>query len=77
MRLVNQTITTGLKRKELPPVAYERIDENNVRIGTKWFKCHLRNQNTLRPQGVTIYHDPGTKQFISNSWYENEEIERL
>lgn len=69
MRLRNQTITTGLKRKELPPVAYERIDSNNIRIGTKWF--HL-SRNLLAggfQHGVLIYHDRGTKQFIANSWY--------
>jgi len=39
---MNNTITLNLKRKSLPPVLYERIDSNNVRIGTKWFQFYLK-----------------------------------
>jgi len=64
----------------MAPVLYERIDENNVRIGTKWFKFRrevLQNTNwfqehapkVLIPFGVTIYHDSNAKQFNPNDWY--------
>jgi len=65
----------------MAPVLYERIDENNVRIGTKWFK-NVRLcawpifRNPTYHEGVVIYYD-GAKRFISNSWYLDEEIERL
>jgi len=66
----------------MAPVLYERIDSNNVRIGTKWFKFE-RSKNfpfyyswATRSAGVTIFED-GAKRFISNSWYLDEEIERL
>jgi len=77
MRLRNNTILPNLKRKAMTPVIYERIDSNNVRIGTKWLKFtkkwtyggpeiahHFDNIS-----GVTIFED-GAKRFISNSWYD-------
>jgi len=80
MRLRNERITLGLKRKTLKPVLYERIDSNNVRIVTlwmKWYYAFIRiNGSPSILGGVTIYHD-GAKQFISNSWYLDEEIESL
>ena len=88
MRLRNETLTLGLKRKQLPPVTYKLIDCNNVRIGEKWFqfrKVWFWRRSIIVPSvkvadellGVTIFHDAGTKQFISNSWYSDEEIESL
>lgn len=70
MLLRNETITLWLKRKALPPVAYERIDGNNVRIGTTWF-CLRRGLSILDPMnpGVMIFYERGCKRFISNSWY--------
>ena len=76
MRLRNETITLGLKRKALSPVLYERIDEKNARIGNKWFKYsieqvgwHMVNLHPIVRQqaGVVIYHGK-IRQFQSNSW---------
>jgi len=75
MRLRHQLLTLNLKRKSLPPVLYERIDSNNVRIGTKWFKFETAKlfpwyySWAERPAGVTIHYD-SSKRFISNSWYD-------
>ena len=82
MRLRNETITLGLKRKALKPVLYERIDEKNVRIGTRWFKFTkniIWEPGVLKfsgINGVTIYGE-GFKRFIANSWYSDEEIARM
>ena len=80
MRLRNNTILPNLKRKAMAPVLYQHIDENNVRIGTKWFKYSRRligyGKNAYWQTGVTIFED-GANRFISNSWYLDEEIERL
>lgn len=78
MRLRNNTILPNLKRKAMAPVLYQRIDDDNSRVGTKWFKFQrIWFQYTLKPvEGVLIFED-GAKRFISNSWYLDEEIERL
>ncbi len=80
MRLRNETITLGLKRKPINPVLYERIDENNVRIGTKWFKrtinLNITGGNIFKNDGVTIYHGK-IKQFIANSWYSDINTDEL
>jgi len=68
----------------MAPVLYERIDENNVRIGTKWFKFERpiitwpKSESTIKisPSGVTIFED-GAKRFISNSFYDDIDIENL
>ena len=86
MRLRNETITLGLKRKELEPVTYQLIDCNNVRIGSKWFQFYrgwidkLEFQWGVRAEqvlGVTIFHDSGAKQFIANSWYVDIDTDAL
>jgi len=53
----------------MTPVIYERIDSNNVRIGTKWF-CYRRGIDILNPMkpGVMIF-DGQDKRFVSNDWY--------
>jgi len=68
MRLRNDLLTLNLKRKSLPPVLYERINEYNVRVGTVWI-MNIRRWSTNLPQGTLIYHD-NVKRFISNSWYD-------
>jgi hypothetical protein len=60
-------------RPRRKPVAYERIDSNNVRIGTKWYKftqrVHWVRGVMQIISGVTIY-DGNVKRFIANSWYD-------
>jgi len=75
MRLRNNTITLGLKRKSLPPVIYKLIEgfnEFNVRMGTKWFKprAHWDWPHTKDITFGVLIHQDGAKRFISNSWYD-------
>jgi len=68
----------------MDPVLYERIDSNNVRIGTKWFKFHRALGHVSKSflistpiiHGVTIFED-GAKRFIANSWYEDINTDNL
>lgn len=60
IRLRNETITIGLKRKPINPVLYERVDESNVRIGTKWFKFE-REQVMMWPNAMPLWNLPVDK----------------